>query len=193
MDLGNVGPCDKKTTQSDSDTSNDISAIGKEQAKRDQTDWEHGIVGKELMNGRVAREMTEARKEARRTPRAANPIGTTTTTREARGAKGKARTNARARVKPDVLRLRRARAHRIELPVQVGQQHGRRWEMIKHHRGRVSLKEGMLKNSLAWRRPTTKENGAGPGETLDGAGGLIRDEHSAASLKMLEVGERLED
>ena len=29
-------------------------------------DQEHGIVGKELMNGRAAREMMEARKEARR-------------------------------------------------------------------------------------------------------------------------------
>ena len=38
----------------------------KEQAKRGQMDREHGIVEKELMNGRVAREMTEARKEARR-------------------------------------------------------------------------------------------------------------------------------
>ena len=50
------------------------------------------------MNGRVAREMTEARKEARRAPRAANPIGTATRIQEARG---KARARAKARVKPD--------------------------------------------------------------------------------------------
>ena len=100
MDLGNVGAHDAKMTQSDSDTSNDMSfedlcAIAwkgykadKGQAKRDQTDREHGIVEKELMNGRPAGETTEARKEARSVPRAANPIGTATRTREAMGAKG---------------------------------------------------------------------------------------------------------
>ena len=71
----------------------------KEQAKRGQMDREHGIVAKELMNGRVAREMTEARKEARRAPRAANPIGTATRVKEARE---KARARAKARVKPDI-------------------------------------------------------------------------------------------
>ena len=53
------------------------------------------------MNGRVAGEMTEARKEAKRSPRAANPIGTATRTREAMGAKEKARATAKARAKPD--------------------------------------------------------------------------------------------
>ena len=45
------------------------------------------------MNGRVAREMTEARKEARRALGAGNPIGTVTRTKEAR---------AKVRVKPDI-------------------------------------------------------------------------------------------
>ena len=52
---------------------------------------EHFIVEKELMNGRVARETTEVRKEARRAPRAASLVGTVTRTREAMGAKGNAR------------------------------------------------------------------------------------------------------
>ena len=60
-----------------------------------------GMVDKELMNGRVAGEMMEPRKEAKRAPRAANPIGTATRTREAMGAKGKARAKSRAGVKPD--------------------------------------------------------------------------------------------
>ena len=60
----------------------------KDQAKRNQTDREHGIVEKELMNSRAAGEMTEARKEAKRAPRAGNEIGTETRTREAMGAKG---------------------------------------------------------------------------------------------------------
>ena len=62
-------------------------------------DLEHGIVGKELMNGRVAREMREARKEARRAPRAANLIGTVIRTKEALETKARAR--AKVRVKPD--------------------------------------------------------------------------------------------
>ena len=60
-----------------------------------QMDREHGIVEKELMNGRVAREMTEARKEARKGPRAPNPIGTATRIKEARE-----RARAKARVNP---------------------------------------------------------------------------------------------
>ena len=59
-------------------------------------DREHGIVGKELMNGRAAGGTTEARKEARRARRAANPIGTATGTKEARE---KARARAKARVR----------------------------------------------------------------------------------------------
>ena len=71
----------------------------RERAREDQTDRGHGIVEKELMNGRVAQEMAEARREARRAPRAANLMGTVTRTKEALEAKEKAR--ARARVKLD--------------------------------------------------------------------------------------------
>ena len=42
---------------------------GKGAGKKVRMDWEHGTAGKELMNGRAAREMMEARKEARRAPR----------------------------------------------------------------------------------------------------------------------------
>ena len=58
---------------------------GKGAGKWDQMDRDH-VVGKELMNGRVAGETTEPRKEAKRAPRAANLIGTVTRTREATGA-----------------------------------------------------------------------------------------------------------
>ena len=61
-------------------------------------DWDRGIVGRELMNGRVAEGTRDARKEARRAPRAANPNGTVTRTKEARE---KARKRARARMQPD--------------------------------------------------------------------------------------------
>ena len=60
--------------------------LARKQARRDRMDREHGIVGKELKNGRVAEEMTKERKEARRAPRAANPIGTAT---KDKGSKGK--------------------------------------------------------------------------------------------------------
>ena len=103
MDLGDVGGYDTKTTQGDPDRSNDMSyedvcaiawkgyKAGKGAGKKGPKGQDHGTVEKELMNGRVAREMTEVRKEVRRAPRAANPIGTATRTREATGAKGKAR------------------------------------------------------------------------------------------------------
>ena len=110
MVLGNVGTHDAKMTQSDSDTSNDmrhtktcVRSLGKstkparEQARRDRTGRECGIVEREQMNGRVAQEMTEAKKEAIRAPRAANLIGTVTRTKEALETKAK----AKARVKPD--------------------------------------------------------------------------------------------
>ena len=70
----------------------------REQARRDRTDQEHGIVGKELMNGRAAREMMEARKEARRAPRAASPTGTVTRTKGSKGkgkGKGKGKSETR--------------------------------------------------------------------------------------------------
>ena len=58
-----------------------------EQARKDRTEQEPGIVEKELMNGRVAKEMAEARKEASKAPRAANLIGTVTRTKEGTGSK----------------------------------------------------------------------------------------------------------
>ena len=59
--------------------------------------WDRGIVEKWLTNVRVAREMTEARKEARRAPRAANPIGTVTRTKEARDKEGQEQKQERTR------------------------------------------------------------------------------------------------
>ena len=104
MDLGNVGTNDAKMTQSDSDTSNDMSyenvcAIawtGYTAGKRACTQGPNGsggvcLVEKELMNGRVAEDMTKERKECSKV------TGTVTGTKEALEAKAK----ARAIVKPD--------------------------------------------------------------------------------------------
>ena len=57
---------------------------------------------------------------------------------------------------------------------------------INQHRGRVSLKESMLKNSRAWRR-LTKESGAGErrAESPGGEGGLTRDQHCTTSLETM--------
>ena len=50
-------------------------------------------------------------------------------------------------------------------------------KVINHHRGGVSLKERMLKNSRVWRRLTQKEGGAGQrrAESPDGEGELTHD------------------
>ena len=63
--------------------------LAKEQARENQTEQERGIVEMELMNGRVAKETMEERKEAKQAPRAANPIGTVTKTKGSDGNKGK--------------------------------------------------------------------------------------------------------
>ena len=67
------------------------------------------MVEKELMSGRVAEEMTGERNDVRRAPRAANLTGTVTRTKEA------LETKAKAKARPILLRLRRARAYRSEL------------------------------------------------------------------------------
>ena len=102
MDLGNVGTHDTKMTQGDSDTSNDMSyedvcAIAWKGYKAGKGAGKKGPSGSGTWHrGKGADEwtMTEARKEARRAPRAANPIGTATRIKEARR-------KARTRVKPD--------------------------------------------------------------------------------------------
>ena len=72
--------------------------------RKDQTGRGHGIVEKELMNGRVPEDVTEARKEARRAPRAANLIGTLTGLKEVK---------AKGRVKPDTAKIAREQGHTI--------------------------------------------------------------------------------
>ena len=78
----------------------------------------------------------EERREARKAPRAANLMDTVTNTKDPMGTKAKGY--------PILLRLRRARTYRSELPIEVDQQHRRR---TKARRGKVSLKEKRQKNS----------------------------------------------
>ena len=150
-----------------------------------------GIVGKELMNGRVAGEMTEPRKEARRAPRAANRIGTVTRTKEARE---KVRARAKASVKPDTATTAESRCT-SEQTVHSSGPTALMKKTIKHRRGGASLKEKMPKNSRAWRRLTKKETGAGlrRAESPGGEGKLTRDQHSTSSLKTMKVSKRPED
>ena len=110
MELENFGTHDTKTTQNDSDTSNDMSyedvraiawkgyKAGKGAGKKGPNGSGTWHRGKELMNGRAAKETMDARKEARRALRVANPIGTVTRTK---GAKEKARARAKVGVNPD--------------------------------------------------------------------------------------------
>ena len=62
-------------------------------------------------------------------------------------------------------------------------------KMIRHHRGRASLKERALKKSRAWRRLTKKENGAGlrRAESPGGEGEMTHDLHSTTSLKTMKA------
>ena len=62
-------------------------------------------------------------------------------------------------------------------------------KMIRHHRGRASLKERTLKNSRAWSRLTKKENGAGLGraESSGGEGELTHDRHGEAQSTWKKV------
>ena len=99
VDLGNVGTHDEKKAQSELDTTNDISyEAGKGAGKKGPNGPGVWHRGKELL---VAEEMTDARKEARRAPRGAIPIGAVTRTKEAleTKARGRAKARARARVK----------------------------------------------------------------------------------------------
>ena len=62
-------------------------------------------------------------------------------------------------------------------------------KMIKHHRGGVSLKERMLKNSRASRRLTKKESGAGVrrAESPGGDGEMTHHRLSTVSPKMTKT------
>ena len=136
-------------------------------------DREHDIVEREPMYGRVAGEMTEPRKEARRAPKAASLNGTVTRTREAMEVQGKGRATARTRAKPDTA-MTAASKGISGLLVHTSGPTASTKKMTRSHRGRVSLKEKRQKNLRVWGRPMTKESGAGPGETgsPDGAGEL---------------------
>ena len=64
-----------------------------EHARKDHTEHERGIVGKEIMCGRVGEEMTEERKEAMFAPRReAHLLGTVTRTNDPMDAKTKTKT-----------------------------------------------------------------------------------------------------
>ena len=69
----------------------------REQARNDRTDQGRGIVEKELMNGRVAEEMTEERKDVRRAPSAAHLIGKVGRTKEALESTARAKAKAKGK------------------------------------------------------------------------------------------------
>ena len=94
-DLGNVDTHDAETTQGDVwNRVQSRQGSRQERTKRSRTvvSWKT-----ELMHGRVAKEMTEAR----RAPRAANQIGTVTKTKDEMEAKAK----VKVRATPDIARI----------------------------------------------------------------------------------------
>ena len=126
MDLENVSVHDTKTTQSDSDTSNDTLyenacaialkgyKVGKGAGKTGPNGSGTWHSGKGAGGWPSGRRDDGGKKGGKKGPRAADPIGTVTRIKEAM-------VKAKARVNPILLRLRRAGAHRSKLSIQVGQ------------------------------------------------------------------------
>ena len=94
---------------------------------------------KELVNGRVPGEMTEARKEARMAPRAANLIGPATSN----GSKGKGKGKGKATTAE-------SKGIGVNCPCKWTNSIDERTN--RSHRGRVSLKEKRHKNLRVARR-----------------------------------------
>ena len=130
MDLGNVGTHDTKMTQTDSDTSNDMSyeyvcaiawkgyKAGKGTGKKGPNgpgSWHRWKGGGERTSGRRG---DVGKKGGKKGSKGSKP--------DWHSDKGKGQGQGQGRRQernPILLRLRRARAHRSELSIQVGQQH----------------------------------------------------------------------
>ena len=199
VDLGNVGT-HAKITQTDQDTSNDMSyedvcGIVWKGHKASMGTGKKGANGSgvELMNGRVAEKMTEARKEARRDPRAANLTGTVAETKEALDAKARAKGKGKSEIRHSY--GCGGRGHIGVNTVHTSAPTAQTKKRTKARRGRVSLKEKRQKNSRVWRHLMTKESGAGPEgtESPDGGSEWIQDQHSTTLLKMTRKSRCLED
>ena len=134
MDLGNVGTHEAKMTQSDLDTSNDMlyddvckrleraqSRQGNRQ-ERTERDWVCGIVEKELMNGRVAEEMTEGKKGGKKGSKGGKPDWYGDRDKGSTGNKGKIKGKGKSETRY-CFDCGRASAYRNELSVQMDQQH----------------------------------------------------------------------
>ena len=135
-------------------------------------------VEKELMNGRAAGGTTEARKEARRGPRAANLIGALRRTEEPLETRAKARAKARASVKPETATTAESKDIGVNCPykwtnsIDEEKDQGSSWES-------VSLKEKRQKSSRACRHLVTRESGVGPEGTESPDGGKRMDPRPA--------------
>ena len=132
--MGNVGSHDVTWTQSDSETSNDMSyenacAIAWKGCKAGKGTGKKGSNGPGVWHrekkGVAGKEMMEARKEARRGPRAVNLIGALTRTKEALETKAKGKGKGKGKSETRSI-LRRAGTYWSELSIQVDQQHRRR-------------------------------------------------------------------
>ena len=139
------------------------------------------------MNGRVAVETTEAIPGDKKGCNCNKHDRYGDKDKGGRGGKGKSKGKGQSD-NPILPRLRRARAYRDELSIQVGQQHRRRGRagLIV---GRASLKEKRQKSSRAWRHLTTREGGAGPRreESPGGEGDLTHDRQFTISLRKTKM------
>ena len=208
MDLGNVGMHVGKSSQNDSDASNDMSheevctiawkvyKAGKGAGRKGPVGsgtWHRGKGGDE----RPSRKRDDGgKKGGKNGSKGGKPEWYGDKDKEGTGGKGKGKGQGKSE-NAILLRLRRARTHRSELSVQLGQQHGRRWtkKMTKVHIGNVNLRRRNQMSLRVWRHPTTKESGADRRRTEPPGGerGLIHSQHSTTSPKTMMTSRRQED
>ena len=136
--------------------------------------------------------MIEARKEARRGPRAVNLIGALTRTKEALETKAKGKGKSETRYYYDCGEqgcIGVNCPYKWTSSIDEDEDQGSLWEC------EVSLMKKRQKSSRAWRHLMTRESGAGPEGTgpPDGQSKWTQDRHSTTLLRMTRKSKRLED
>ena len=165
-DLGNVGAYDAKTTQGDSDTSNDVShedvcAIAWKRYKAGKGAGKKGQNGTGTRHrGKGADEWTSGSRDdgGKKGGKKGNKLDWHGD--KDKGGKGKGKEKCKGKSETRYCYDCGEQGHRT-VPTSGPVAQTKR--TTRSHRGRVSPKERMLKNSRVWRHFMTKESGGGPG------------------------------
>ena len=195
MDLGNVGAHDARMTQSDSDTSNDMSyddvcaiawkgyragnGTGKKGPNGSVT-WRRGNGADEWV---IGRRDDGGKKGGKQGSKGSKLDWYGDKGKGSTGNKGKGKGKSEARCCYDCF----PQGHTgVNCPTK---------KRTKARRGKVSLTEKRQKNSRAWRHLMTRESGAGPKgtESQDGESEWTQDQHFTALLKITWMSKCLED